>query len=309
MRTPAPTETPASCRQCNSSELLRMGQIPCSHTFAGQRLTPPRHGGELYQCLHCKLGFRFPIRSAEEYEKLYSNAPTGIWVSHKPRHDQLLTKQFIESRLSSGSILDVGCYSGVLLESLGTSFEKFGAEASISAAEVAESKGIKIVAQRFEDLRGLKMTFDAICAIDVIEHVAQPADFTSMLIELLKPNGVLLASTGSIDHPAWRIAGAQYWYCSFPEHISFISEEWGRLFAKSAGIRLENAQSFRYADMHSIKRFRAQCSFLLRMTKQRIAPLLQRIYSPGARDKTMNQIYGHPGIFADHTLLAFSKVS
>lgn len=286
-----------------------MGKIPSGHTFAGQHLNPPWQGGELYHCLNCKLGFRFPIRATEEYEKLYSTAPADIWISNELRNDQLLTKQLIESRLSSGSVLDVGCYSGVLLDSLNTNFKKFGVEASISAAEAARNKGIEIIAQRFEDLHSLERTFDAICAIDVIEHVAQPAAFAATLSGLLKPKGLLVISTGSINHPAWRIAGAQYWYCSFPEHISFISEEWGQLLAESIGIQLEAAQSFRYANLQNAKRLRAQCSFFLKMISHRITSPLRRFYSSDLRKKAMDRIYGRPGIFEDHTILAFRKIS
>jgi len=301
-------EKPASCQQCNSPKLLQMGKIPCGRIFAGQTLNPPWPGGELYQCLDCKLGFRFPIRPAEEYERIYSKAPANVWTSTELRPDQLLIKQFIESRLSAGSVLDVGCYSGDLLDSLSSNFDKFGVEASTSAAEVAGSKGIKIIAQRFGDLHTSKHAFDVICAVDVIEHVTQPAAFATMLIERLKPNGLLLISTGSITHPAWRIAGGQYWYCSIPEHISFISEEWGKLFAKGAGIRLERAQSFRYANLQNAKRLRAQCRFFLRMIGGRIALPLRRFYSPDLRNKAMNRTYGRPGIFADHVLLAFRKI-
>ena len=61
-----------------------------------------------------------------------------------------------------------------------------------------------------------------ILAIDVIEHVSDPAAFFSRVWQLLKPGGIFLVFTGDSDAWSWRLQQSRYWYVSFlPEHISF----------------------------------------------------------------------------------------
>jgi SAM-dependent methyltransferase len=132
--------------------------------------------------------------------------------------------------------LSVGCYDGVLLGTLGPKYRKFGVEASAAAAREAQRRGIDIVAPRIRDLAAVDHHFDVVCAVDVIEHVADPRAFVQMLVQRLAPGGTLIISTGSIDTPAWRFAGGGYWYCSYPEHISFISPAWATSVARELGL-------------------------------------------------------------------------
>lgn len=101
--------------------------------------------------------------------------------------------------LSGKRALDVGCGAGLLTEPLA----RLGAEATgvDAAAEViavakahAEGQGLAInyVAGGVEDLDG---KFDLITAMEVIEHVADPAAFVAALEARLAPGGLLLLST------------------------------------------------------------------------------------------------------------------
>ena len=101
--------------------------------------------------------------------------------------------------LSGKRALDVGCGAGLLTEPLA----RLGAEATgvDAAAEViavarahAEGQGLDInyVAGGVEDLDG---QYDLITAMEVIEHVADPAAFVAALEARLAPGGLLLLST------------------------------------------------------------------------------------------------------------------
>lgn len=98
-------------------------------------------------------------------------------------------------------ILDVGCGGGILTEPLA----RMGADISgidmveetiIHAREHAKAQGLKIhystwQPEAFEQIE----EFDVICAMEVIEHVADPAEFLNALARILKPDGMLILST------------------------------------------------------------------------------------------------------------------
>ena len=101
--------------------------------------------------------------------------------------------------LAGRTALDVGCGAGLLSEPL----RRLGAEVTgvdaapelIGAAKAhTEAVGLDIryVAGGVESLEG---RFDLVTAMEVIEHVADPAAFVRSLAERLAPGGLLIMST------------------------------------------------------------------------------------------------------------------
>jgi 2-polyprenyl-6-hydroxyphenyl methylase/3-demethylubiquinone-9 3-methyltransferase len=95
--------------------------------------------------------------------------------------------------------LDVGCGAGLLAEPLA----RLGAKVTAidAAAEViavarshAAAGGLEID-YRVGDVQQLDGQFDLITCMEVIEHVAGPADFVAALAERLAPAGLLILST------------------------------------------------------------------------------------------------------------------
>ncbi len=103
--------------------------------------------------------------------------------------------------LSSLRILDVGCGGGLVcepLKRLGADVSGIDAnETSIAAAkEHAQAMGLDIKYQlgKVEDLPEDQL-FDAVIALEVIEHVDNPGIFVANCLKNLKPDGVLILST------------------------------------------------------------------------------------------------------------------
>ena len=303
----SPNQRPA-CRQCGSDALDELGPIPSATIFAGQALDPPWSGGVLYRCRECQLGFRHPIRSEEAYEQLYERASENIWVSGELRTDQLHVKALIESTRSATSVLDVGCYDGVLLGALGPHYRRYGVEASAAACDAARQRGVAIVAARIRDIPSIPTRFDVVCAVDVIEHVIDPRAFVAMLAERLLPGGSLIVSTGSLDAGAWRFAGGHYWYCSFPEHISFVSPAWAQKLAAALELDLIGTHRFAYCKIEGRSPGRMRRSYYRRVARARLRAFLRARW-PGtaAREDSPGPICGQPGLFDDHVILRFKK--
>jgi len=121
------------------------------------------------------------------------------------------------------SILDIGCGGGLLTEPLA----RLGAEVTgIDAAERnieiarahAEKLGVKVtyLACSAEDLAARLASgaarFDAVLAMEVVEHVADLDSFFTAAGNLLKPDGLLFLATlnRTVKSFAFAIVGAEY---------------------------------------------------------------------------------------------------
>lgn len=101
--------------------------------------------------------------------------------------------------LEGKAALDVGCGAGLLAEPLARLGAKVtGIDASPEVIEVAwehaRRQGLDID-YRAGDVQELEGQFDLVTAMEVIEHVADPAAFVQALAKRLAPGGLLVMST------------------------------------------------------------------------------------------------------------------
>ncbi len=155
--------------------------------------------------------------------------------------------------LAGRTALDVGCGAGLLTEPL----RRLGAEVTgvdaapgliAAATGHAEASGLDIryVAGGVEELSG---QFDLVTAMEVIEHVAEPAAFVRSLADRLAPGGLLIMSTP--NRTAWsrlltitlaegfgRIPKGTHDYDQFiaPERMTALLEGAGLRMVDSKGI-------------------------------------------------------------------------
>ena len=95
--------------------------------------------------------------------------------------------------------LDVGCGAGLLTEPLARLGAKVtGIDASPEVITVAREHAATVgleIHYRVGDVAGLDGEFDLITAMEVVEHVADPAAFVAALATRLAPDGLLIMST------------------------------------------------------------------------------------------------------------------
>ena len=137
------------------------------------------------------------------------NPPRAAWVAARVcRH------------LGAGvPILDVGCGAGLLAEALAKDgFAVTGLDAGAEVIEAArahaEGQGLSLTYRQgtAEALAAEGAKFPVVTALEVIEHVADPAAFLASLKDLLAPGGLLFLSTLNRTPQSYAVAklGAEY---------------------------------------------------------------------------------------------------
>lgn len=117
------------------------------------------------------------------------------------------------------SILDVGCGGGLVCEPLArlgaivTGIDP--ANENIEAARrhaAGQGLDIEYRTARIEDLASEDRTFDAVCCLEVVEHVPDVSAFLKTCARLVRPGGLMLLSTLNRTTKAYLLAivGAEY---------------------------------------------------------------------------------------------------
>ena len=252
-----------SCPDCGAKGVLK-GAIPDSNLFAGKTVEKPLKGGGLYRCSSCSLGFRWPRLDKKQLDVLYKQGDEKTWSAAPiARPDWQIGRDLLKNLLSPGmSILDVGCFDGGFLGPLVDLYACNGIEIHSLAAKQAIKKGVTVIGSDFADVSG---SFDCITAFDVIEHTEHPGRFLDSCLNAVRSGGYILIAVGNLDALTFRFMGSQYWYCTIPEHISFVSPRW-----------IRNMNCGKFIIKNEIFFQHSKSSFLLAL-KERVANIIYKL--------------------------------
>jgi 2-polyprenyl-6-hydroxyphenyl methylase/3-demethylubiquinone-9 3-methyltransferase len=178
----------------------------------------------------------------------------------KPLHRlNPLRTDFVAARvaLPGARVLDVGCGGGLLSESLtrrGAQVTAIDlAPAMIETARLHAAQSGLAIDYRVADIATLgDAPFDAVCCMEMLEHVADPAGFLGLLAQRLRPGGSLFVSTLNRNLKSFLLAivGAEYMLRLLPrgthEYERFIRPAelagWGR----ATGLQMSDLAGLHY---------------------------------------------------------------
>jgi SAM-dependent methyltransferase len=295
------------CPSCGNDDASWLGKLPDVKWFAGDPLEKPLPSGSLYRCERCRLKFRYPLLDAATYTSLYDNASVSTWSAEGERRDWDLISQYLRRRFAKGaSVLDFGCYGGGLLARLGTDYARYGIEINRAAAAFASNSYHVQVWHSLDEVPAGR-SFDVIVLADVIEHVPDPKSLIDSLLARLTEHGALIITTGDGDNALWDRFGANWWYCFYPEHISFLSRDFLSYTSAMSGFRVDHIETFRYSTLARWRRWIASAcvyayGYFPRVYLQ-LGSLWNRLLG---RNAAIRSVEGC-GVSADHLFIALSR--
>ncbi len=153
-------------------------------------------------------------------------------------------------------ILDIGCGGGLACEPLARLGGRVsGADADAQAIEVARAhaqlSGLEIDYQAIA-AENIDRQFDVVLALEIIEHVANPAAFVESVTKLVKPGGLAIFSTLNRNPKSFLlgIIAAEYILRWVPKgthtYQKFIKPSELSRFARTAGLHPYNVTGLIY---------------------------------------------------------------
>ncbi len=164
------------------------------------------------------------------------------------------------ARLDGARVLDVGCGGGLLAENLARRGAQVTAidlaPSMIETARLHAAESGLAIDYRVQDAKVLAAqaphSFDVVCCMEMLEHVADPAAFLGLLGTLVKPGGTLFVSTLNRNARAFLLAivGAEYLLRLLPkgthEYERFIRPSELASWARGAGLELAATAGLHY---------------------------------------------------------------
>lgn len=134
----------------------------------------------------------------EEYEKMYKFEEEYWWFVGKRFLLDSFLKKYCKNNLK---ILDVGCGTGITMNTLSKYGDVYGIDASSIAVDFCHKRGIKnIKLARIQALPYSNNEFDIITCLDVLYHKGVQDDTQAIkeLYRVLKPNGYLFITDAAM---------------------------------------------------------------------------------------------------------------
>jgi 2-polyprenyl-3-methyl-5-hydroxy-6-metoxy-1,4-benzoquinol methylase len=152
-------------------------------------------------------------------------------------------KPIIKYAKKDDIIVDVGCGAGDFLSLVkrygDKSWDLCGIDFSAEAIKVLNERSIRGINGRFEEIQWKGNHVGAIVMLQLIEHVENPTAILKKCFEILRPGGVVIMETPSLEGLDGKIFYKRYWGgWHAPRHWSIFTEKTLGNLVKSVGFSI-----------------------------------------------------------------------
>lgn len=148
-----------------------------------------------------------------------------------------LLDRFEPYRLT-GRIIDVGCGAGHFLECAAKrGWEVCGTEYGGKALAAARARNIRVLEGPLDLKDHPPAAFDVVCSFEVVEHITHPLQEWARMAQLLRPGGILYATTPNYNCAGHLLAGKHWSIVNFPEHLNYFTPRTLNALARASGLQ------------------------------------------------------------------------
>ncbi len=267
-------------------------------------LNKPENTSRLVRCENCGLIYQNPRPTEGEIGQFYPPEYDNFEVDQEKQKASPLMQRVMQYGINkrsrvvlrekpSGSLLDVGCATGIFLETMRKlpGWNLKGVELSDHAASIArEQKNLDVVTGTLEQAKFADGQFDVVTLWDVLEHLHDPAGSLRVIHRILKPGGVVVfrvPNGGSLDA---HLFGTYWAGLEPPRHLFVFDQKTLTALLSSAGFKVKRMS----CEIGSYPTFVLSLRFW--MTGRGVSPerrerISRFLYSPFARAITVPAFY------------------
>jgi SAM-dependent methyltransferase len=232
-----------ACPACGSGAIAplssvggfsRAEQFPTARVTLGSDVLRSRR---LCRCRPCGLWFFNRVPRPEVLQELLDKPDLEARWAAEDRPTFRRGRAVMASLLpGGGALLDVGAHSGGFLDTVGPGWTRAAVEPMAASAQNLE--GVRVYGGFLEDVELDPGAYDCITAFDVVEHFSQPLAAVQRVADGLRPGGIFVLETGTVDAWAARMLGAGWYYLNYLEHFQAFSRRSMASLLAQAGLEV-----------------------------------------------------------------------
>ncbi len=211
----------------------------------GSRPFLAKLGGFYTRCPQCAFVYANPRDpQPADYNEDNNEAKRGMYIDkqysrrHQRKYVTLLKK--LSSFRQLNRLVEVGCSTGgFCYRACRMGWHATGIEPVAAVAEVGRARhGLDIRCATLEEASFEDNSFDVVFSNAVLEHVPSPTEVLKESQRILRPGGVVFATTVNIASYTWKYLGAEWKLVDPRAHLGLFTPNTLRRFCEKAGLRV-----------------------------------------------------------------------
>lgn len=230
-------QTDIKCNFCNNKENIPVLSLDLKYL---KEILPEdvEEGFKVVKCKDCGLLYSIPRPDESKIPNLYQEeffrkmdcSEWNVTGKTNPLNEfieSLGIKKKCKSILKykkTGSILDIGCATGMfLLKMQDYGWKVQGVEVGSFAVKLARKRGIDVFEGTLHNARYEDQTFDVVTMWNVLDHLSNPKETLLEINRILRDNGFLIINVANVDSFEQRLF-KKYWIgWGVPWHLHYFS--------------------------------------------------------------------------------------